>query len=78
MVARRDIEPGEEITYDYATSETEDRFGFDKCLCSAGPLCRGKVTSTDWQLPELQEKYGLHFAPFIVEKIQKIKEAQQN
>ena len=69
IIARRDIQPGEEITYDYATSETEARFGFEKCCCNAGLLCRGKVTSCDWQLPELQERYGRHFAPFIVELI---------
>jgi hypothetical protein len=54
-VAFKDIEEGEEITYDYATSETH----FDRvAMCHCGSKrCRGKVTGEDWKLGELQQRY---------------------
>lgn len=57
-IAFRDIEPGEEITYDYATTETH----FDRvpnCLCGTA-RCRKTITGQDWQLPELQHRYPPH------------------
>ena len=42
MVARRDIEPGEEVTFDYATCEsTVEAFRMD-CKCGSKE-CRGVV-----------------------------------
>ncbi len=55
MVARRNIAAGEEITYDYATSETE-QLGVS-CRCGA-PLCRGIIRDDDDALPELRERYA--------------------
>jgi hypothetical protein len=61
--ARRDIEPGEELTYDYATTETID-VGF-QCDCGHAQ-CRRDLKGTDYQLPELQERYGVeHFVGYI-------------
>lgn len=60
MVARRNIAPGDEITYDYATSHSQDpAYGF---LCRCGTsVCRGRMNGTDWQThPELHERYGEH------------------
>ena len=54
-IAFRDIEPGEEITYDYATTETQfDRI--PECKCGTA-RCRGSITAEDWKLPELQYRY---------------------
>jgi len=54
-IAFRDIQPGEEITYDYATSETQ----FDRIpVCRCGAVrCRGAVKGQDWKISELQYKY---------------------
>lgn len=51
-IAFRDIQPGEEITYDYATSETQ----FDRIpVCRCGAVrCRGAVKGQDWKISELQ------------------------
>ena len=48
MTARRDIQPNEEITYDYATSETAFPVIFDPCLCKS-QNCRGKVLGSDYK-----------------------------
>jgi SET domain-containing protein len=56
MTARRDILPGEEITYDYATSETDEDFIL---VCGCGsPNCRKIIRGTDHLLPQVQEAYG--------------------
>jgi SET domain-containing protein len=68
MVARRDIEPGEEITYDYATSETDEDFVM-ACGCGAAN-CRGIVRGTDHLLPEVQEVYGKHMMQHAVAKVE--------
>ena len=67
MVAARDLVPGDEITYDYATSEDCELSPEWQCLCGASD-CRGRVTPHDWQLPQLQTKCALappplHAAP---------------
>src|SRR5262245_53438189 len=55
IVAMRDIEVGELLTYDYACSDGSDYDEFE-CQCGAA-TCRGKVTGHDWMLPELQLRY---------------------
>jgi len=72
LVCLRDLEIGEEITYDYGTSEAGD----ETLVCRCGvPTCRGKITPTDYQNPELQARYGDHFLPYLNEKIQQEKVA---
>ena len=61
LAARRDIAAGEELTTDYATSTAEPGFVMP-CACGS-PLCRGTVTGTDWQRPQLRERYGRHWVP---------------
>ncbi|NUO83889.1 SET domain-containing protein-lysine N-methyltransferase [candidate division KSB1 bacterium] len=58
MTARRDILPGEEVTYDYATSETDENF-LMACGCGAAN-CRKIIRGTDHLLPEVQAAYGSH------------------
>ena len=67
VVAARDIEVGEPITYDYATSDGSD---YDEFECACGSvLCRGKVTGNDWMLPELQLRYRGGFSPYLAARI---------
>eukprot|EP00927_Polykrikos_kofoidii_P003008 TRINITY_DN11196_c0_g2_i1.p1 TRINITY_DN11196_c0_g2~~TRINITY_DN11196_c0_g2_i1.p1 ORF type:complete len:632 (+),score=84.62 TRINITY_DN11196_c0_g2_i1:165-2060(+) len=72
MVALRDLMPGDEVTYDYATTECFPwpwcREGWE-CNCGASN-CRGRVRYDDWARRSLQQKYGLDgFAPDIRQKI---------
>lgn len=45
MIALRRIEKGEEVTFDYATTETmvTEKLHNKRCLCGS-PTCRGKIT----------------------------------
>jgi len=64
----RNIDPGEEITVDYATYFTTDTIEFD-CVCQT-PSCRKHIKpSLDWQNPTLQAKYKGYFTDFVQGKI---------
>jgi len=67
LVARRDLMAGDEVTYDYATSDANPYLGFD-CRCGAGG-CRGRVTGEDWSDPRLQAAYGDAFSPYLLGRI---------
>ena len=74
MTARRDIEPGEEITYDYATSEVEEDF---MMACGCGkPACRRIIRGADHELPGLQQAYGRHMMQHVLRKIATRKQVQ--
>ncbi len=71
MVAFRDIEAGEQITFDYAMSDVErpeEEWEPMKCLCNA-ENCRGLITGMDWQKKELQEKYKGFFSRYVQDLI---------
>ena len=70
LVALRDIEAGEALTYDYAMSNGSD-FNEFECGCGA-PSCRRKVTGSDWMLPELQLAYRGSFSPYLAKRIAKL------
>jgi hypothetical protein len=66
IVAMRNIMPGEEITFDYAMSESSNyEMG---CLCGADN-CRGIITGEDWKIPKLQRKYKGYFSDYLQKKI---------
>jgi uncharacterized protein len=67
LLARRDLLPGDEVTYDYATSDANPHHGF-VCRCSAA-TCRGRVTGDDWRHPGLQATYGEAFSPYLLRRI---------
>lgn len=71
LVARRDLVPGDEVTYDYATSDDNPYFGF-VCRCGAA-VCRGLVTGDDWRDPVLQERYGEAFSPYLLRRIRELR-----
>jgi uncharacterized protein len=64
LAARRDLLPGEEVTSDYATSTAAPGFSLE-CRCGT-PLCRGRITGTDWKRPDLQDRYGDHWTPALL------------
>ena len=68
LVARRRIEPGEEVTVDYAT-HTADLPWAMVCRCGA-PDCRGVITNEDWRRWNVQERYAGHFSPFLNRRIE--------
>jgi release factor glutamine methyltransferase len=66
LEARRDIALGEEVTVDYGLQTAVEW----EMPCNCGsPLCRGVIRGTDWQIPELQQRYAGHFSPFLNERI---------
>ena len=66
FVAMRDIEAGEELTHDWATTDDDDyRI---ECNCGAAN-CRMILTGQDWQRKDLQEKYKGYFSWHLEEKI---------
>ena len=67
VVAMRDIEPGEELSFDYAMCDASDYDEF-RCLCGE-PTCREVVTGADWRDPALQEKYAGWFSPYLARRI---------
>jgi hypothetical protein len=67
LAARRDIDRGEELTNDYATSTASIDFVME-CRCGSA-LCRRAVTGNDWQLNELRQRYGEHRVPALAELI---------
>src|SRR5437773_11549615 len=67
LVARRDINPGEELTNDYGTSSGDPRFEME-CNCGS-PLCRRIVTGEDWRRTDLRKRYGLHWVPELRRRI---------
>ncbi|MGI8613395.1 MAG: hypothetical protein ACR2KL_05550 [Nocardioidaceae bacterium] len=67
MAARVDLAAGDELTNDYATSTAAADF---KMPCSCGSArCRGVVTGADWRLTVLQERYGRHWVPALLDLI---------
>jgi SET domain-containing protein len=68
MTARRTIDAGEELTFDYATSDSRDDYAFD-CHCGTS-LCRGTVRGSDFlRLVELQQRYGTHVQSFLLRRL---------
>jgi len=75
LVAMRDIEVGEELTFDYAMCDADD---YDEFECECGTVgCRDKVTGNDWMIPELQNRYRGMFSTYLEHRITNLR-AQTN
>lgn len=76
VVARRDIQKGDEITVDVATWDMDTEWLYsDDGICYCGqPTCRKTLSPEDYLNPELQKKYAGHFSPFIQKRIDKMKQ----
>jgi len=71
LISIRDLEAGEEITFDYAMTDVgSSEEGWEKMACFCRKkLCRSNVSGSDWKLPELQERYRGYFSPYVQELI---------
>ena len=67
LVAKKDINSGEEITMDQGTWNFEnDSYTDNKKPCSCGAInCRHVLTKDDWKIPSVRENYKGHFHPMI-------------
>ncbi len=73
LVTMRNIQIGEEITYDYAMTDTNWQNVICtemECLCGANN-CRRVITGEDWKVKDLQEKYKGYFSTYIQEMIER-------
>jgi hypothetical protein len=70
FLARRDIKKGEEVTYDYGTTECNPKWGMN-CLCGLS-CCRGRITGDDWKNPEFRERFKGHFFGGVQAKINEL------
>lgn len=67
FVALRDIEIGEELTFDYAMTESDPNYKMN--LHCDKKNCRKEFKGTDWKNPEIQQKYKGYFSLYIEEQI---------
>ncbi|HZB95539.1 MAG TPA: SET domain-containing protein-lysine N-methyltransferase [Herpetosiphonaceae bacterium] len=67
LVARNDIQPGEELTYDYVTSDILLDYRME-CNCGSAD-CRGVITNKDYLDAAWQQKYGVHLPPHVLKAI---------
>ena len=63
LIAFRDLEPGEELTVDYATASTDPDLVV-RCHCETY-RCRQLVTGDDWRIPQVQQRYAGHLTPEV-------------
>ena len=66
FVAMRDIESGEELTHDWATTD-DDTYDME-CRCGTRN-CRQRITGQDWRRKDLQERYHGFMSWYLQEKI---------
>src|SRR5215510_10127502 len=62
FVAMRVVQPGEELTHDWAMTDCDD--SSMACNCGAA-CCRRIVTGADWKQVALQEKYRGYFSWYL-------------
>lgn len=72
FVAMRDIDAGEELTHDWATTD-DDAYEMG-CNCGS-KNCRKIITGQDWRRKDLREKYLGYMSWYLQEKIER--ESQQ-
>lgn len=64
LIARRRIEPGEEITIDTAMCNYEIRPAFSPCHCGAA-TCRGRITGWKGLTPDQKQAYADFAAGYL-------------
>jgi uncharacterized protein len=66
MTATRDLAVGDEVTFDYSTSNDWPQDW--TCMCGSS-LCRGRITGQEWKDAELAKRYEGHFLPHIAARV---------
>ncbi len=69
IVARQDIQPEEEVTYDYSTCDIDLVFEME-CRCGSY-LCRRKITNQDYLNLKWQGQYGLNLPTHVLDAIKR-------
>lgn len=70
LVARRDIQAGEEICFDYETTDSEGL----SFICHCGSQkCRKVIDGSSWKKPGFQKKNKGYFAWYLENKIKLLK-----
>lgn len=73
VVAIRDIEPGEELTYDYQCMDTEASF-YDGLHCKCGSFkCRGVLRFDQYRNIDWQNAYYKYSGAYVKRKIDELK-----
>lgn len=69
LVAIKEIQTNEEVTFDYAFT---DSYAYDefKCLCGAN-VCRERITAQDWKDSKLQKKAITFFSTYLQKELKK-------
>lgn len=67
LMARRNIQPHEEITMDYATMYTEGTGASFQCKCGSN-ICRGEWKGTDYRQEWFKQIYGDHVTDHVRQK----------
>lgn len=70
LVSLRDISRGEEVSFDYATSDGSPYDEF-RCRCGASD-CRKWIRGDDWRRPELWGRYAGFFSPYLARRIERL------
>lgn len=68
LVTLRDVSPGEELCFDYATC-LGGSIPFEMVCHCGTPDCRGIITKDDWKKPELQSRYAGRFQWYLERQI---------
>jgi hypothetical protein len=77
VIAKCDIEAGEEITLDHATwNFDEANYADDSEACCCGAkTCRRVLTENDWRRADVQDRYRGHFHPVIQKMIESARDS---
>ena len=75
LVTMRDVQAGEELTFDYAMSDSSPYDEFE-CYCGS-KICRKKITGNDWKIPELWRRYEGYFSTYLAKRIEVLRKARR-
>ena len=71
FIALRPIQVGEEITWDYETSEYTS-IAVKRCFCGSAK-CRKHIVGFQFREEELRTKYGEYLAGYLTQKVHRVK-----
>ncbi|UJR25601.1 hypothetical protein I4U23_006945 [Adineta vaga] len=77
VIAIRDIEPGEELTYHYGLMDSENSL-WTGLMCKCGATnCNGELKFDWWRDPKWQDKFEKYAGAHIKRKIKKLRQEQE-